>query len=424
MQDLLARYRASKDPALRAQLEREIRELRTRIDQLQEKIGMLKARNEVSSEWQNMPNLDEAMEKAKSFSDLLEKGDPNSLEKALSELGDSLQRVRSMLGDNAEQFEQSRFPQENRAMAETLQKLGDLEGDERSLAGDSAALAQEIEEKLEQERAAELDQFLKETREKLDRLRNRLATPQPRDLDEDSEDEFKRAQESAKQMGRLLPEREWGEARREADRAVSSLRRLRQDLEKRGGGRAGKSGTGAREFEEAIKQASREAEEIAMGLGQLVPKGGERMSGEQRGRSQGMSERQSNLQQRASELAQEAAGKAGDAPELDRAAQELRSIGKQMDEAKGELARGSARDGSGKARDAAERLGKLRESLKGDSGGNGGQGNRQRELVRIPGADDSKAPREWRQELMEAMREQAPDKYGEEVRRYYEELVK
>jgi hypothetical protein len=47
-----------------------------------------------------------------------------------------------------------------------------------------------------------------------------------------------------------------------------------------------------------------------------------------------------------------------------------------------------------------------------------------REPVRIPGADEYRAPREWREELMEAMREQAPEKFRDEVRRYYEELVR
>src|SRR6185369_3318140 len=78
LQDLLARYRATKDPALRAQLEREIRDLRSRIEQLAEKIATLKARNEVATEWQNMPELGEALDKAKSFASLLEKGDPGS----------------------------------------------------------------------------------------------------------------------------------------------------------------------------------------------------------------------------------------------------------------------------------------------------------------------------------------------------------
>ena len=44
--------------------------------------------------------------------------------------------------------------------------------------------------------------------------------------------------------------------------------------------------------------------------------------------------------------------------------------------------------------------------------------------VRIPGADESTAPRAWRQELMDAMKEKAPERFRDEVRRYYEELVK
>ena len=421
LQDLLARYRATKDPALRAQLEREIRDLKSRIEQLAEKIATLKSRNEVASEWQNMPELGEALDKVKSFANLLEKGDAGSLEKALSELGESLEQVRKMLGSNAQEFGESRFPQEHKAVSEAMKKLGDLEGDERALAGDSNVLAEEVEAALEKERAGELDKFLNETREKLDRLRSRLGTPRPKDLDEDSEDELKRAQESAQQMGRLLPDREWGEARKEAERAVSSLRRLRRNLEKRTEARRPR-GAAAKDFEEAMKEAGGAAQEISAGLEKLVPKGGERMSSEQRGRSQGMSERQGNLEQRAGDLAREAAGKAGEAPELDRAAKELREIGSQMGEAKGELARGSARDGSGKARDAADRLSKLRESMQGQNGQSPRNGKR--ELVRIPGADESKAPREWRQELMEAMREKAPERYGDEVRKYYQELVK
>jgi hypothetical protein len=92
-----------------------------------------------------------------------------------------------------------------------------------------------------------------------------------------------------------------------------------------------------------------------------------------------------------------------------------------MGEASGDLSRGAAREGAGKAQDAADRLAKMRNSM---GQRQMGQGQSHREPVRIPGADDSKAPREWRQELLEAMREHAPDKFREQVRRYYEELVK
>ena len=46
------------------------------------------------------------------------------------------------------------------------------------------------------------------------------------------------------------------------------------------------------------------------------------------------------------------------------------------------------------------------------------------EPVRIPGADESTAPRAWRQELLDAMKEKAPERFRDEVRRYYEELVR
>ena len=46
-----------------------------------------------------------------------------------------------------------------------------------------------------------------------------------------------------------------------------------------------------------------------------------------------------------------------------------------------------------------------------------------REKVRIPGAESFQPPREFRRDLLEAMKEQAPEAYREQVKRYYEELV-
>jgi hypothetical protein len=421
LQDLLSRYQATKDEALRRQLEREIRDLKSRIQQLATKIEALKARNEVATEWQNLPDLKKAAEQANQFSNLLEKGDANSLQKALSELGGALSDVRKMLENNAESFGESRFQQENKTMAETMRKLGDLEGDERSVAGDSGALAQEMDEKMAQEMAAEMDKFVAETREKLETLRSRLGTPAPRELGEDGNDELKRAQESTRQMRRLLPEQEWGEVKKEAERAVSSLRRLRKELDEKAQSKRQPSAQ-LEDFNEAMGEARGIAQEIASDLDKLTPKPGERMSPEQKSRAQGMSQRQKSLAERAKELAEEAGRNAGKAPGLDRAAEELKGIGQQMGESQQDLSKGNARDGSGKARDAADRLAKLRDSLQ--DGQRGQNGRNRREPVRIPGADESKAPREWRQELMEAMREKPPEPYSEEVRKYYEELVK
>ena len=60
LQDLLDRYTATKDEALRRQLEREVRELRARIADLAQKIATLKSRNDVPDEWRNLPDTKDA----------------------------------------------------------------------------------------------------------------------------------------------------------------------------------------------------------------------------------------------------------------------------------------------------------------------------------------------------------------------------
>jgi hypothetical protein len=174
-------------------------------------------------------------------------------------------------------------------------------------------------------------------------------------------------------------------------------------------------------FGSDMGEASKLAQELGADLEKLAPRPEDALTPGQRERSRSLGDRQRSMEKRTDELAEEMAKKSNLVPGADKAGGELGEIGKQMGEAGGDLSRGSTREGSGKSRDAAERLAKMRDSM----------GKRQmapnqssREPVRIPGADESKAPREWRQELLDAMRERAPDRFREEVRRYYEELVK
>ena len=53
-----------------------------------------------------------------------------------------------------------------------------------------------------------------------------------------------------------------------------------------------------------------------------------------------------------------------------------------------------------------------------------GFGDRNQEKVEIPDEDDFQAPKEFRKDLLDAMKQGAPEKYKDQVKRYYEELVK
>jgi hypothetical protein len=420
LQDLLARYNASKDENLRRQLERELRDLRARIQELARKVAEVRMRNEVPAEWQNMPDLKDAMAKADKLDQLLDKGDTKSMSEALSELGKSLENLQQALSRNSEDFGASRFAPENRAAADLMKKLGDLEGDQRGVAEDSGSLAGEVDSEASRRQKAQAEEMAARAREKVEALRKKLGAAPPRDLGEGAEDDLHRAQEAVRTIKRLLPSKEWAEARKESERAGGSLRRLRRTLEERAAQRRSQA-PGAEAFGQEMNDASKLAQDLSADLEKLVPRPEEALSPGQRERSKALGQRQGSLDERAQQLAEEMGKKSSLVPGADKAGGQLQEIADQMGDASQDLGRGAAREGAGKAKDAAERLAKLRDSM-----GKRQMGNSQnyREPVRIPGADESKAPREWRQELLDAMREHAPERFREQVRRYYEELVK
>ena len=425
LQDLFARYSATNDEALRRQLEREIRNLRARIGELAQKVAEIKSRNDVGEEWQNMPDTRALAEQAKKLDDLLNQGDSKALGRALDEMGKDLQSLRQQLDDNAEGFGGERFPQENRAVAEMVKKIGELEGDERTLAGETKGLSEQQEAQAEKRLRGKLAEWTKAENEKLERLRQKLGEVHVGSPGSALSEEMERARESARQTKRLLAERDLAEAKEEADRAVSSLDRLGEHLE--GDGAPGRKPNEARDKARAgaarsTAEAQALAQEISDDIRAFLPTPDETLSPQERERANGQGERQSAIGDRTDEVARDAAGKGlGSVPGLDHAAEDLKGAAQQMREAARHLRRGETKQANGAQQNAAERLAKLRDSLQERSSGGGAK---QRDPVRIPGSDESNAPRAWRQDLMDAMKEKAPEHFRDDVRRYYEELVR
>jgi Domain of unknown function (DUF4175) len=426
LEDLLNRYKASKDESLRRQLEREARDLRSRIADLAQKIAALKARNDVPEEWRNLPDTKALAEQARKLDELLEKGDPGELEKALGQLGNELRDLRQMLDQNLEGFGAERFPQENRVVAELMKKIGDIEGDERALQKDTQGLSAKQEAELERRLKGQMEDFIKREDEKLERLKQRLSSVATGDPESALSEELERARESAKQMKRLFSERDLAEAKGEAERAATSLDRAADDLSEsaEAAPRRGKRRASDIEREknsEAVGEARGLAQEIADDLGKLLPRPGDTLTPEEREQARQQAEKQGAIGNRTDETAAEAARRLGKMPGLEKAESELKSAAGRMRQAGDMLKKSESKQAAAAERDAADRLAKLRDSMQERSMGSSKQ---RHEPVRIPGADESAAPRAWRQELMDAMKEKAPERFRDEVRRYYEELVK
>jgi hypothetical protein len=424
LQDLLARYKKTHDEALRRQLEREVRELRARIADLAQKIAAVQARNEVPEEWRNMPEMKGLEEQARKLDEMLERGNEADLDKALSQLGDQLAGMRKMLDQNLDGFGAERFPQENRVVADLMKRIGDLEGDERGLQKETQALAEKQEAELQRRLKGQLDDLMKREGEKIDRLKQRLAGVPTGSPESALAEEVDRARESATQMRRLLGERDIAEAQSEAERAESSLERAGEHLDDMAEARRARRGGAEGEPDkraQAVGEARGLAQEIADDLAKLMPKASETLTPEQREAARAQAEKQAAIGKRTDELAEEAARRLGKMPGMEQAASDLKGAGARMREAGESLRRDESKPAASAERDAADRLAKLRDGMQERTMGSG---ERHRDPVRIPGADESRAPRAWRQELLDAMKEKAPERYRDEVRRYYEELVK
>ncbi|MEP6653207.1 MAG: DUF4175 family protein [Myxococcales bacterium] len=423
LKDLLNRYAATKDEALRRQLEREVRELRARIAELAQKIATLKSRNEVPDEWRNLPDTKNLAERAKKLDDLLAEGDPAAMSKALEQLGKDLNSLRQMLDENAEGFGAERFPQENRVVADLMKKIGDLEGDERSLAGETQALSEKQEAETDKRLRGQLGDWTRKENEKVDRLRQKLGQLKTGDPESALSEEVERARESTRQLKRLFAERDLAEAKDEANRAAASLDRATEHLDEDDPGRkvgepsSSAGGAGNRE----VGEARALAQEIADDVRKLLPTSEETLTPEERERGRAQAQRQGAIGDRTDETAREAGKRLGKVPGLERAQEDLRSASEQMRQAAEHLRKSEAKQASGAENNAAERLAKLRDAMQERSTGGS---KSQRDPVRIPGADESSAPRAWRQELLDAMKEKAPEHFRDDVRRYYEELVR
>lgn len=418
LQDLLSRYQNTKDEALREQLQREIQALQRRIGELAQKIAAVKARNEVGSEWQNMPDTREAMSKAKNLEELLKKGDSESLAQALAELGDTLQSLKDMLSQNADDFNDDRFPKESRATSELTKKMSELEGDERQLAGDTSQLADELQKSMQERQQKDMAERMAAVQDKLSRLQETLKHPTPKRLGDEAAEKQARARDRAEGAEKLLQRQDVTEAGKE----MSELGQALSPLAKQAQVRAAKEQAGGAmgRFSEQMSEAQKLADEITKDLQQLAPRGRDVANEAQRQRGQQMGQRQQSLAERTRALAEDARKNQG-LPGFDQAAQGLQDVAGQMQQAMEDLQRGDAGEALAKEQAAADRLAALREGMKGEKMA---RGSRNQEPVRIPGADDSSAPRAWRQELMEAMKEKGPETFRDAVRRYYEELVK
>jgi uncharacterized protein DUF4175 len=452
--DLMERFKAAPSEAAK-------KELVARIGRMKERVKELLARMAELSKGFNDEHMNrEALAEMAKSRDLvagldgveekLAKGDLegamkdlDAMASAMDEMLSGLQRTAGLPDEKAEAL-----------MKEMLAFKGELE---RVKAEQEKAAAET--DRLRQAYRSAVQKRVKDAEEKVRRL-ERLAGEAKRDVETAqpgityrAEPEFDQARESLEDVRRALGMKELGPALEGAQRAAPTVERLAQFLEEdvalsqQNPAFTRREPGKVRDAQGSVERAVPKVREIRDTLAQLFPDPRQVMSPGDQAKLDGLSRRQADLERKTGELQRKLSELAQKAPVFPPTAQgQLGETRGHMGAAASELAQKNPQRGHGEQELALDALSRFQKGLeeaarkgKGQGGGTGfpfpfadqgggeeeGQGrDPSRDKVNIPGAEAYRVPEEFRKDLLDAMKQGAPERYRGEVQRYYEELVK
>jgi hypothetical protein len=194
-----------------------------------------------------------------------------------------------------------------------------------------------------------------------------------------------------------------------------------------------------REVADEMKSDAKKADDISRMLDQLFPQMQQQMSDADRQQMDAQEQSQKGLEKRAQGLQQQMDDIQQRAPVFDPETEGQMERARQGMEQAGQRLRGKEPGkGYSEQQGALEALKGLQQQMQ-QQGGKGGKkgglpmpmGRRQgggrglqQEKVEIPDEDPQRNSRELRKDVMDAMKQGAPERYKEQVKRYYEELVR
>jgi hypothetical protein len=430
LKQLMEQYKKTRSESVRKEIERELHELERKLAELQEKASRLASElpdQFLNAEAMGKNDMQDRMDKIRK---LLAEGKVDEAMAELEKMSSTLDKMVSSMEGDLKSFRNERFSAEEKAMAEMENKVSDLQHDEQQIKNETEEVRQRAKTEANKRMRDQVQPFARKARDQVAQLKKHLNDVEPRSVSPYDQEELQRVRQRADDLDKMLQSGDLDEARGAAKQADQGLEGVKADLrdEQSRGWRAPRPGE--KKAREHVEEAEKIARQLAEQMDKMLPKPGELMSPEDQKKMGELSERQRAARKRAQELGKELGqkpGSDGKPMQLPPQMQEgLRDAGQHMERAGNELQKRDARDASGEESQALEKLAKLKEQMqqqrrpKEQSAG----GRMDKEPVKIPGADEYRAPKEFRQDLLEAMKRQAPEKYKEQVRKYYEELVK
>lgn len=427
--DLMAQYAKTKDPRLLDEIEREMKALeRAYADLDKHRKGMAEDvldqyvhRNAIQAQ-QGQNCLDEVRK-------LLRAGQTAQAQQKLEQCRMQHDRASSALEGSLAEMRGDKFSDEQKKLDEVMNELADVAKDQDDIAAEANRIFDSYAEKADEMAKDRRREASKKVGALVEKLRKRLGDINEAGLTPFAKEELDIVERRLGDVEKMVEDGDLAEALGMARQAKTSLDTIAGELEAAlNDDPKSKWADATQEALDGVERANPVAKDLIKELQSLSPRPDQIMSPDDMRAMDRLRRRQQMNKGRAQRLAERTKQLGGDLPG-DTGAELGKKLGGAVDQMGNADERAKSRDPSGTreaTRAAAEALAKARDRAR-SAARQAQEGAVGDEPIRIPGADEYKAPERFREDLLEAMKKKgavAPEGYDDMIKRYYEELIK
>ncbi len=439
--ELLEKLKTTKDPATRLEIQRKLDRLMKHVDRLMADLRQRakpapyeNVNAEALTPSSEMKGLTDMRSQLQKLHELVSEDKIEEAQKLADDIG---KEVQSMLAELESDLDAATTAGAQRTQPELRRMMDALESTthkqdavHRETDGLERTMKKALSEKVRKELAPRIAEQLEHIRE----LEKALGKVSSDDVHKEDKKRLEELLRTARDLGETLSQEDLAQAARMAKTVAAELESLAREVEAmaRSSAQHGEDAASHR-MKRAASRLNGEvprAHEIARELERMTPDPTELLEAHDQRRLEKLGQRQkqvndglSSLREKLDALEQESPGLGA---KLDKM---LEGAGKAMDDAHKRLSERQPGRAETHQRDALDKLNEAKKSVeqamgkpRRDAGETVGLDRSDRK-VEIPDGDRYSVPKELRDELLRAFKEQAPRRYKRLVERYYESLV-
>ena len=422
--DLMAQYSRTKDPRILDEIEREMKTLERLEAELEKhKTGMPE---DVLDQYVNRDAVQQSGRCIEEVAQLMHAGKVAQAQAKLAACQQQQENRSNALEGSLSSLRGDKFGDEQRKLDEVMNELADVAKDQDDIAAEANRLFDAYAQKADEVARDHRREAAKKVGAIVDKLRKRIDAINESGLTPFAKEEMDIVERRLADVEHMVGDGDLAEGLAMARQAKQSLDTIGGELEAALSDDPSSKWTDAtQDALDGLERAEPVAKELIDELQALSPRPDQIMSSDDEKAFDRLRRRQAMTKQRAQKLGDKTRQMGADLP--GDASQELtKKLGTAIDEMGKADERMKGRDPSGareSAKAAADALAKARDRAR-SAARQAQQSSVSDEPIRIPGADEYKAPERYREEVMEGFKNAPPAGFEEQSKRYQQEILK